>query len=208
MGGLTAANLDAVTLDAYGTLVELDGHVERLQAALRVAGVDADVTAIEHAWEVEVAYYADHKCLARDEVALRTLRHECAQVFTQALGAAVELTEAFTSAIVFRPLAGVLAALEDLRARGLGLAVVSNWDCSLAGHLAAAGIHVDVVVTCAGAGVAKPSPEIFQQALARLGVSARRALHVGDQPEDEQGAKAAGMAFAPTPLPSVVSAWQ
>jgi siroheme synthase-like protein len=48
---MTLAELDAVTLDAFGTLVELDDHVERLRAALVAAGVKRDAAAIEDAFE-------------------------------------------------------------------------------------------------------------------------------------------------------------
>ncbi|TMK91576.1 MAG: hypothetical protein E6G42_08290, partial [Actinobacteria bacterium] len=43
-------------------------------------------------------------------------------------------------------------------------------------------------------------PRIFELALERLGVSASRALHVGDAEADEEGARAAGMHFAAAPL--------
>ena len=196
-----------MTLDAYGTLVELDGHIERLRSSLTAAGADVGRAAIERAFEVEVAYYAEHKCGSADEAALAALRRDCARVFTAALGLELDFETAFANAIRFRPLPGVAEALAELRARGLGLAVVSNWDCGLARQLERVGIAVDVVVTCAGAGVAKPAPAIFHQALERLGVAARRTLHVGDDSVDEQGAAAAGLHYAPAPLADVVAAW-
>jgi putative hydrolase of the HAD superfamily len=207
VGGVTPAELDAVTLDAFGTLVQLDDHVGRLAAALRAAGVDRDAAAIEDAFEHEVRHYAAHKCEARDAESLAALRLECAGVFVRRLGCDLDFTNAFVEAIAFRPLPGVLDAIATLRGRGLALAVVSNWDCSLPGQLAQAGIQVDAVVTCAEAGAAKPDPAIFEAALGRLGVSAGRTLHVGDQPEDEGGARAAGLAFAPAPLAEIVASW-
>jgi putative hydrolase of the HAD superfamily len=56
------------------------------------------------------------------------------------------------------------------------------------------------IVSSAEAGAAKPDPEVFHLALERLGVSADRALHVGDGDVDRDGAAAAGLAFAPAPL--------
>jgi FMN phosphatase YigB (HAD superfamily) len=41
---------------------------------------------------------------------------------------------------------------------------------------------------------------VFRLALERLGVSAGRALHVGDGDADRDGAAAAGLAFEPAPL--------
>jgi putative hydrolase of the HAD superfamily len=52
----------------------------------------------------------------------------------------------------------------------------------------------DFVVNAAQAGAAKPSPVIFNQALARAGISAAEAVHVGDDPvTDVRGASGAGM---------------
>jgi HAD superfamily hydrolase (TIGR01493 family) len=201
------AELDAVTLDAFGTLVELDDHIGRLAAALQAAGVERDAAAIEDAFSHEVRHYAAHKCEARDAESLSALRRDCARVFVQRLGVELDFTDAFVEAIAFRPLPGVLDAIAALRGHGLALAVVSNWDCSLPGHLERAGIRIDAVVTCAEAGAAKPDPAIFRAALDRLGVAADRALHVGDQPEDEHGARAAGLGFAPAPLQEVVAPW-
>jgi putative hydrolase of the HAD superfamily len=205
VGGVT---LDAVTLDAYGTLVELDDHVGRLQAELAAAGVEREEHAVAEAFAREVEHYQRHKCEARDAGSLAELRRDCAAVFAGALGADLDFTDALVRAIVFRPLPGVLDALAALRARGLALAVVSNWDCSLGERLREAGIDLDVTVSCAEAGAAKPDPAIFRLALERLGVQAARTLHVGDTAEDEEGARAAGLQFAPAPLPEVVAAWR
>jgi putative hydrolase of the HAD superfamily len=84
----------------------------------------------------------------------------------------------------------------------LRLAVVSNWDVGLHDHLRAIGLDslVDTVVTSAEAGAPKPSPAIFALALRRLGTTADRAVHVGDDAADVEGARAAGIRFEPAPL--------
>jgi putative hydrolase of the HAD superfamily len=84
------------------------------------------------------------------------------------------------------------------RARELGsrLVVVSNWDVSLHGVLAATGLAplLDGVVTSAELGRAKPDPAIFVRALKLAGVAPAEALHVGDSVElDVAGARAAGV---------------
>src|SRR6266540_1154050 len=106
------------------------------------------------------------------------------------------------SAIVLEPVPGALEAAASLRARGLELAVVSNWDIGLAERLEwiGAASPFTAIVTTAEAGAAKPNPAVFLLALERLGVEPGRSLHVGDEPEDEQGALAAGMRFAHAPL--------
>jgi phosphoglycolate phosphatase-like HAD superfamily hydrolase len=56
-------------------------------------------------------------------------------------------------------------------------------------------------VTCVEA-----SAEAIAEAKQRLGTAPAQALHVGDEPSDEQGAGAAGMRFAPAPLSAAVEA--
>jgi putative hydrolase of the HAD superfamily len=73
--------------------------------------------------------------------------------------------------------------------------VVSNFDSRLEGVLTGLGLAdwFETVVVSSRAGAAKPSPVPFQQALAALGLSPAQAWHVGDSPEDEAGARAAGL---------------
>jgi putative hydrolase of the HAD superfamily len=88
------------------------------------------------------------------------------------------------------------AALDALREHGLRLAVVSNWDHRLPDLLAGLGLarRFDAVVTSSEVGVEKPDPRIFAAALARLGVDAGAAVHVGDgRLEDVDGALSAGL---------------
>jgi putative hydrolase of the HAD superfamily len=106
------------------------------------------------------------------------------------------LTAALLDSLRFHPLPGVPDALRELRALGLRLVVVSNWDVSLHERLAETGLAplLDGAVASAEAGAAKPDPRIFSRALALAGVRAAEALHVGDSPvEDGEGARAAGI---------------
>lgn len=90
----------------------------------------------------------------------------------------------------------VLDVLTHLRGNGIALAVVSNFDSRLMGILDALGVAslLEEVVYSTAAGVAKPNPGIFHQALKTLGVDCTRAVHVGDgQEPDYFGARAAGL---------------
>jgi putative hydrolase of the HAD superfamily len=191
------ASLDAVTIDAMGTLVRLSDPAARLAAA---GGVSEEAAA--RGFAAEVAPYLPRAIEARDPASLAALRSDCTAVFNAAAGASLT-AEQFMGAIVFEPEPGALEAVGRLRARGLALCVVSNWDCGLAEQLAALGLELPVV-TSAEAGAAKPDPRIFRVALELLGVDPGRALHVGDSPEDERGARAAGMRFAPAPLEALL----
>jgi putative hydrolase of the HAD superfamily len=189
------STVDAVTIDAYGTLLELRDPVESLARVL--PGFDRD--AIDHAFRTEVGYYAEHAVEGRDPESLAKLRTDCAHVFNEALGSSLGPDE-LVGALEFTWVEGAREAIERLRARGLALAVVSNWDVSLHERLDHLGIPV---VTSADAGVRKPDPAVFRLALERLGLPASRTLHVGDTDHDRHAAAAAGIAFAPAPLAGV-----
>jgi HAD superfamily hydrolase (TIGR01509 family) len=204
----SASDFDAVTVDAMSTLVELHEPVERLARALQDRGVERSREHVAEAFRKEVDYYLLHKLSATDSTSLAALRRECARVFLEATGADLdpaEFSPAFVEAMVFRPLDGAVTALERLRAAGLSLACVSDWDIGLREQLAKVGLdHLfDVVLTSAEAGAPKPEPVLFREALSRLGVEPGRAVHVGDGDTDRDGAGAAGLAFEPVPLATV-----
>jgi HAD superfamily hydrolase (TIGR01509 family) len=199
------AELDAVTLDAMGTLVELVDPVEPLRAALRERGVESSPDDVRTAFAAEVAYYTRHGHEGRDEESLRNLGRSCAGVFLAHLGSALDPAEfapAFVGSLRLKPLPGVPEALAALRRAGLSLACVSNWDVSLRDQLSRAGLvqHLDAVVSSAESRAPKPAADAFRLALDRLGVTAERALHVGDGDADEDGAAAAGLRFEPAPV--------
>jgi putative hydrolase of the HAD superfamily len=87
-------------------------------------------------------------------------------------------------------------AFRRLRARGVRLGIISNWDSRLASLLDGLGLGelVDTVVSSADVGMRKPDPRIFELACERLGVEPRHAAHVGDHHyADIVGATAVGM---------------
>lgn len=198
-------DVEAVTIDGYGTLVTLQDPVPALRAALRARGVERAPTEVAQAFAAEVEHYVPRSHEGRDETTLALLRRDCTAVFLEAAGAAIApegFVTDFMAALRFQEVPGAVGACRRFAAHGLRLAVVSNWDVGLHDHLAALGIDrvVDLVVTSAEAGAAKPSPRIWEIALDRLGVSPSRAVHVGDSDDDEEGAAAAGLRFEPAPL--------
>jgi len=206
------AELDAVTVDGYGTLLRLADPVPRLRRALAGSGVERGDEQILRAFMAEVAHYKPRAHEAQDANSLAALRLECAGVFLGALAAPIDaesFVDAFMGALVFEPVPGAPEALEQLRVRGVRLGVVANWDCSLPEQLERLGLlgPFDTVVTSARAGAPKPDPAIFRLALQELHAAPERALHVGDEPIDEDGARAAGMNFAPAPLSDAFAGW-
>jgi putative hydrolase of the HAD superfamily len=205
MGRLRAAPLEAVTIDAYGTLVTLRNPVPGLRRILAARGIERSLEEVAAAFAEEGRYYRERSHEGADEASLALLRRDCAGVFLRALGADVEpgsFADDYVGALRFAPLPGVPEAVAELAAIGLRLGVVSNWDVALTGYLEELGLreHFAAIVTSAEAGAPKPDPRIFELALERLGVAPERALHVGDAGADELGARAAGMRFAPPPL--------
>jgi putative hydrolase of the HAD superfamily len=203
--GRLASELDAVTVDAMGTIVALDDPAPRLQHALAERGLERELEEVGAAFRAEVAYYLPRTLEGRDEESLDDLGRRCTAVFLEHARAELdpgEFAPAFLAGIVFSPLAGAAEALGRLHRAGLALACVSNWDISLRSHLEEA--HLDgyftEIVSSAEAGAAKPDPEVFRLAVERLGVTPERTVHIGDGDTDREGAAAAGIAFEPAPI--------
>jgi HAD superfamily hydrolase (TIGR01509 family) len=195
-----AAELDAVTLDAHGTILRVVDPLPRLQELL--PGHEAST--IADAFRVEGSFYREHVGTANDAPSLRRLREDCVGVFNRRLGASLTV-EQYIDAIRFELVPDAVESLQLLRSLGLSLAVVGNWDFSLHQRLDEAELtgFFATVVHAAG----KPDPAGLLLALERLGVRAGRALHVGDEEADAEAAHAAGMHFAPAPLADAVAAF-
>jgi putative hydrolase of the HAD superfamily len=184
----------AVLLDALGTLVELQPPAPRLRRLLRESGFDVTEEQAQAGFLAEIAYYLDHHLDGSDPERLERLRDRCAEELRRALGLPgldhATARRALLGALEFTAYPDTLPALAELRGRGVALVVASNWDCSLPDWLRPAGILelVDGVVTSAEVGAAKPSPRVFERALAIAGVTAGQTLD-----NDVEGAAAAGL---------------
>jgi HAD superfamily hydrolase (TIGR01509 family) len=198
MGRLTPAELDAVTIDAYGTLLTIVDPFPEVEELL--PGHERED--IERAFYTEGEFYRRHAQEAHDESSVTALRERCVRVFNDALGSSLSAEE-YVGALQFEPLSGVVDALERLRSLGLTLAVVGNWDWTLHERLVESRLagFFAVVVPAAG----KPAPDGIVRALELLRVDPARALHVGDEPGDETAARAAGVHFLPAPLAEAVA---
>ncbi|MDP9168212.1 MAG: HAD-IA family hydrolase, partial [Actinomycetota bacterium] len=103
------------------------------------------------------------------------------------------------------PYPDTAAVLAGLHRRGIRVAVVSNIAFDVRPAFARIGVagDVDEFVLSFEVGAVKPGPQIFETALARLGVAAADALMVGDSEEADGGAVAVGCRFALVdPLPT------
>lgn len=191
----------AVLLDMFDTLVELQPPAPRLRALLlERTGVDVGDEAAARAMAAEIDHYLANHMRGRDRTSLDALRDDCAAVLHRALGVEglepADVRAAMLGSLRFRVYPDVPPALNALRGRGMRLAVVSNWDCSLPEWLERAGLTQSFhgVVSSAVAGAAKPAAAPFEAALNLLEVPAGHAVHVGDSVRnDVEGARAAGV---------------
>jgi putative hydrolase of the HAD superfamily len=218
VGGLT--DRKAVLLDALGTLLALEPPAPALREQLAArCGIEVELSVAEAALVTEIAYYREHHLEGGDPRGLSALRRRCAAVLRDALGppardaGPAQILEALLASLRFVAFPDVAPALARMRAAGVRLVVVSNWDVSLHDRLAEAGIAalVDGAVTSAEVGAAKPDPTVFSRGLELAGVEPAQALHAGDSPrEDLEGARAAGIDAvlvareAPVPGPGYV----
>ncbi len=191
-----------MTLDALGTLVELEDPYARLAHELAARGAPVPTETARTALRLEMAHYREHHDIASDRAGLARLRADCTEVLRRALPAPAsglshdELLYALLAALRFRPFPEVPGVLRELREAGAALVVVSNWDVSLHDVMERVGLRdlVDGVLTSAEVGEAKPGGAMFRAALDIAGARPADALHVGDSIEhDVAGALATGM---------------
>lgn len=201
--------LKAVFFDAAGTLIHLPRSVGehyrdvavRFGLTLDAAALDA---AFKTAWKEAPdrqasrgARHDDDKGWWRDLVGLvlsRTLTPQQTANFDQP--AYFDAVYAhFARPGVWSAYPEARATLQVLRARGLRLGLISNFDRRLYPILDDLRLRefFDAIIISSEVGADKPDPRIFETALARLQVSAAEAMHVGDDPKKDGGAEAAGL---------------
>lgn len=141
----------------------------------------------------------------REEANRDTLRQRYRDAFLGALdlvssdGLRQALSDVWSASIMRRHnavYADVMPTLQALRAGGLRLAIVSNWDESLQSHCDDLQLtpFFETIVGSLAVGYEKPDPRIFHVALARLALAPDQVIHVGDlYPSDVIGARRAGI---------------
>jgi putative hydrolase of the HAD superfamily len=197
----------AVLFDAGDTLFRVRGSVGDVYAAVAGRhGVTATASEIERHFRAAFRSMPPLAFPGASEAELPAheyawWRQVVAQVFDGVRFADfdaffAELFEHFARAASWELFDDVVPALAALRARGLRLAIVSNFDGRLTRICEGLGIarYFDAIVMSGRAGAAKPDPRIFAAALQRLDVGTRESAHVGDSlREDIEGARAAGL---------------
>jgi len=191
----------AVSFDVGGTLIEpwpSVGHVyAEVAAGFGLADLEPDALnrGFASAWKSRRGHdysRAAWQSLVNETFASAGASHPSDECFHA-------LYHRFEQAEVWRVFEDVQPTLEALRAQGIRMAVISNWDerlRPLLGELELAR-WFEAVVISHEAGHTKPAPEIFLRAAEQLNLEPEYILHVGDSArEDEEGARRAGMQAA------------
>jgi putative hydrolase of the HAD superfamily len=178
-------SLDACLLTLGHTPLGREAQTELVHQALDLNQERADLAV----WPLEERL----RVLFRHYTAEPTIDFAMAERLSQAF-----LQPIFATARVSKDALPVLMALKR---RGVKTAIVSNtpwgssgrvWRTELARHELHAA--VDAIVFCRDVGWRKPHPSPFRRALEMLGVSAKEAAFVGDDPVwDIEGADGAGL---------------
>ncbi len=94
------------------------------------------------------------------------------------------------------PFGDVKETLEQLRAQGIRLGILSNYPPHLEDTLKQHGLrdYFDFLVVSSLVGLEKPDPAIFELAIEKAGCSKGEILHIGDDPHDDiRGAQVVGL---------------
>jgi len=192
-----------VIWDVGGTLVDrVVGQTEALAHALEAVGLRLE--AVDAA-----THERAHQQYLRTEPHWRTPEQE-QQGFEEIAALFLERTDAAgdTDQIaqlgqalggwdwVYRPVPGIPELLQELGAHGIRQAVASNWPPSLPRFLRNQRLHshFSVIVGSGAEGCRKPGPLFYRRVMERLGVDARTAVFIGNDPDlDILPARAAGL---------------
>ena len=202
--------LRAACFDLWGTLVvdepgqgeqRADARVQRLTEALRLGNWPAPPEAVAGAIQATIDslddVHQENRDLEADEREALFFRHLDPSLRPERdlapAGAAAVHAAIVESALYSRPqlAGGAVELLQSLRARGLRLALVSNTGFSpgsalreLLTDLGIAGFFTTQVYSDE-LRAWKPAPEMFDEAVFGLGVSAGDSIFVGDTPESD-----------------------
>lgn len=209
--------IKVVTLDYWGTLFYDSPASDERYKRQRLVGIGSILTRAGVPFtlsELEQAYAESGKRLSQIWLARRDVpvsRHVAELLEALDVGLSERLNSEVmaallhayaTPALLVPPAVddGARAALDELRARGLPICLVSNTMRTpgevLRKILDRYGLlaSFDVLTFSDECGIRKPDPEIFLLTLRQVGALPKEAVHVGDDPVlDVEGAKDAGM---------------
>jgi len=196
--------LRAVTLDAYGTLFDLDCTIDRsLEAIVGDQCLDVDPKALGGAWtrrffEMLYAYDGARDGGGREFKTIRDLTTESLVGALDEFGVSGDVergVETWFDHVRASPLFPEAREAVELLSERYRVAIVSDADDDiLAPCLEKAGLGVDLVFTSEAERSYKidPGTTLFASAFEALGAEPAEAVHVGDSAADVVGACRAG----------------
>ena len=196
--------IQAIFFDIGDTLVFDDPPLkERLVSAAQSISIALDPACLPEAFRAAEAFAVQRYVQGIVWDAPGALR-ETVGVLWQSLGLP-PLSDAqwaaFASAFASQPFTRyappeAIALLDELKRRGFVIGAISDWEDTLPEVLFDLGLldYFDALAISAVVGETKPSPQLFEDALAQVGLPPDACLHVGDwYALDAAGAKAAGL---------------
>jgi putative hydrolase of the HAD superfamily len=194
---IPAAEIQAVTFDVGGTLIEPWPSVGQVYAAIAARhGLHVSAPALNRefatAWgALNIFHYTLSEWA---DLVDKTFRGATDKPLPPKLFA--ELYSHFGLAQTWHIFDDVLPALEQLASRGVKLGIISNWDERLRPLLRELKLHdyFETIIISSEIGFTKPSPVIFEMAAEKLALPPAAILHVGDSMEaDFEGARSASL---------------
>jgi putative hydrolase of the HAD superfamily len=194
--------MQAVIFDFYGTLAETPDWGPSWQEMVAEVGYDLPDDLRDRWWNdgLDGSEHDEHSQSREHYVAWQRAR---TQGMLDECGVPRETQEILIARVreigahrSMRAFDESIAVLNELRARGLALAICSNWDWDLAEAIESAGLTgtVDTVVSSAWVGARKPHRRMYEAVLERTGVAPEDALFVGDTWScDVDGPRAMGL---------------
>ena len=166
------------SFDCYGTLIDWNGGI---RAALARLWPEADPDALlERYHEIEPRVQLDSALPYREVLRQALVLLAGSEGLELGTGEEYALSESLPS---WPPFPEVSGELEELRRRGIRLAILSNTDPDLlAASLARIGVPVDATVTAAEAGSYKPAHGHWLRLFERDDVDRSRHVHVAASP--------------------------
>jgi len=192
----------AVIFDFYNTLAETTNFGPSWEELVAELGYDLPADVRERWWNdgIDGTEHDAHSAsrdhyIAWQQSRVRSMLNDCG-VPSAAQDVFIERVREISAHNRIDAYEEVGEVLDDLRARGVALAICSNWDWDLHEAIDAAGLtgSFDVIVSSAWVGARKPHPRIYAHTLEELGIAPADALFVGDTYTcDVDGPRAAGM---------------
>lgn len=175
-------------------VLEAEGHIHDL------AAIDAEMPIVDRYYEdryrEDDTFWTDECATSQVWIGMYSLLCRRLGIEAQAERIASRVYEEFGEPTRWRAYPDVAPALQRLRARGIRVGLISNWDTRLQRIFEGIGLAhmLDTVVSSAAVGLHKPDPRIFELACQRVGVEPADCAHVGDHEyADIIGAEAVGM---------------